>query len=134
MDANKPVIEELEELKQRLQAKLESLDEEMKDIKSKYQSVLTTLELLGHTTKLDLSASMFSSASYALKGLTQAQALERIARNNGGRIKVKEAKRILLNAGLIRTAKNANNIIFNVIQREEGKFKRVAPGEYELVA
>jgi hypothetical protein len=70
----------------------------------------------------------------AFRGLTQAQALEKIAKNGNGRFRIKDAKRILLDAGLIKTAKNANNIIYNVIQREEGKFRRISPGEYELVA
>lgn len=132
MEINKPLVDELDELRQKLQAKLDSLEVEIKDVKSKYQSVVTTLELLGRRVKVDLSATNPTEHS-GLSGLTQSQALERIAKNNGGRFKVREAKRILLGAGLIKTAKNANNIIFNVIQREDGKFVRVAPGEYELM-
>ena len=132
MEVNKAAIDELEELRIRLQAKIQSLQQEIQETKIKYQSVTTTLELLGFKTRLDLSAPL--SETSVLKGLTQAQALERIAKNNGGRVKVRDAKRILLGAGLIKTPKNANNIIFNVIQREEGKYRRVSPGEYELVA
>jgi len=134
MENNKQAFQELEELKQRLQAKMESLQQELQDTKLKYQSVLTTLELLGYKTGLNLSSESTIADISGFKGLTQFQALQRIARNNNGRFRLKDAKRILLGAGLIKTAKNANNIIYNVIQREEGKFKRVAPGEYELVA
>jgi hypothetical protein len=134
MENNKQAYQELEELKQRLQAKMETLQVEFQDAKLKYQSVVTTLELLGYKTGLNLSSENTVADISGFKGLTQFQALQRIARNNNGRFKLKDAKRILLGAGLIKTAKNANNIIYNVIQREEGKFKRVAPGEYELVA
>jgi len=133
MDTNTLVVTELEQLKQSLQARLDSLQVELNETKAKYQSVLTTLELLGHKKRLDLSEAPGAEFSW-LRGLTQAQALERIAKKNGGRVKVRDAKRILLSAGLIKTPKNANNIIFNVIQRVEGKFRRIAPGEYELVA
>jgi hypothetical protein len=67
------------------------------------------------------------------KGLTQVQALVKIAKDNGNnRFKMKEAKRLLLEAGLVKSKKNANTILFTAIQRSE-KFKRVAPGEYELL-
>ena len=113
---------------------MESLQQEYQQAKDQYQSVTTTIRLLGFKTGIDLTPFQESAIITGFRGLTQAQALEKIARGNGGRFKMKDAKRILLDAGLIKTAKNANNILYNVIQREEGKFKRVAPGEYELVA
>jgi len=134
METNSQAFVELEELRQKLQAKMQALQEEFQQTKNKYQSVITTLNLLGYKTGIDLTPAEGVAVISGFKGLTQAQALERIAKNNGGRFKMKDAKRILLDAGLIRTAKNANNILYNVIQREEGKFRRVAPGEYELVA
>jgi hypothetical protein len=135
MENNKQLYTELEELKLKLQARMESLQHEYNEAKAQYQSVVTTLGLLGFKPsglRLDPQAGT-GTFPFGFKGLTQAQALERIAKNNNGRFKIKEAKRILLEAGLIRTAKNANNIIYNVIVREEGKFRRIAPGEYELV-
>lgn len=134
MDNTNQTLVELTELREKLQAKMESLQQDYQQAKEQYQSVTTTIGLLGFKTGLDLSPFHDSTIVPGFRGLTQAQALEKIAKNNGGRFKMKEAKRILLGAGLIKTAKNANNILYNVIQREEGKFKRVAPGEYELVA
>src|SRR5438445_7314864 len=103
---------------------MQALQEEFQEAKDKYQSVTTTLNLLGYKTGIDLPPAEGVPVFSGFKGLTQAQALEKIAKTNGGRFKMKDAKRILLNAGLIRTAKNANNILYNVIQREEGKFRR----------
>ena len=133
MDTNKHVFDELEELKRKLQARMEALQLEYKETKDKYQSVVTTLGLLGFQTSVVLGTPSEGPFIPGFKGLTQAQALERLAKSNGGRFKMRDAKRALLDAGLIKTAKNANNILYNVIQREEGKWKRVAPGEYALV-
>jgi hypothetical protein len=60
------------------------------------------------------------------------EALTKIAKANNNRLKLITAKDLLLRAGVTKSRKNANNIIFNVIKRSE-LFKRVAPGEYELV-
>jgi hypothetical protein len=132
METNSHAFAELEELRKRLQAKMEALQEEFQEVKNQHQSVTTTLNLLGYKTGINLAPAEGAAVITGFNGLTQAQALERIAKNNGGRFKMKDAKRILVDAGLIKTAKNANNILYNVIQREEGKFRRVSPGEYEL--
>ena len=137
MDNNKPSHLDLMELKQSLQEKLDALYKQVERTKRDYESVVNTLQLLGYKQVADLTlnnATLLHLDATGYKGLTQAQALEKIARENGGRFRMKDAKRILVAAGLIKTPKNANNILHNVVQREEGKFRRVAPGEYELVA
>jgi hypothetical protein len=68
-----------------------------------------------------------------LQGLTQLQALVKIAKANNNRFKLSIAKDLLLRAGVTKSPKNANNIIFNVIKRSE-RFKWVAHGEYELLS
>jgi hypothetical protein len=138
MDNNKPSHSDLMELKQTLQEKLDALYKQVERTKRDYESVVNTLQLLGYKQIVGPTLSTIgvfqAVGDTGYKGLTQAQALEKIARENGGRFRMKDAKRILVAAGLIKTAKNANNILHNVVQREEGKFRRVAPGEYELVA
>jgi hypothetical protein len=67
------------------------------------------------------------------EGLTQVEGLIKLAKDSGkNRFRMKDAKRILVGAGLVKSRKNANTILFTAIQRSE-KFKRVAPGEYELI-
>ncbi len=139
MDNNKPSHSDLMELKQTLHDKLDALYKLVERTKRDYESVINTLQLLGYKQVADFTTTSTETTFHVVeteryKGLTQAQALERIAKENGGRFKMKDAKRILVAAGLIKTAKNANNILHNVVQREEGKFRRIAPGEYELVA
>jgi predicted transcriptional regulator of viral defense system len=65
--------------------------------------------------------------------MKQVPALKMIAEHGGGQLTTVTAKKLLLQAGLIRTPKNANNILFSVIQRS-GLFERVEPGVYRLIA
>lgn len=63
---------------------------------------------------------------------TQLHALIAMARKNNGKLLTKDAKRLLLACGLMRPTKNANNILYNVINRSE-RFRHVGAGEYELI-
>ena len=60
------------------------------------------------------------------------QALERICKSSmTGTFTVKNARRLLLKAGLIDNPKNASSVIHTVINRSE-RFERVRRGEYRL--
>jgi len=67
-----------------------------------------------------------------LRGKTQLQALLAIARAGNGQFKVNEAKRIMLQAGLIRNAKNAASILYTLISRNDHLFEKVDPGVYRV--
>jgi hypothetical protein len=66
-----------------------------------------------------------------LRKLTQLQAIVAIAVHNGGTVKAQDAKRLLIEAHVMRETKNSTNITHNVIIRS-GKFDRIGPGEYRL--
>lgn len=66
-----------------------------------------------------------------LHGKTQIEALVTIAKRGNGEFKVNEARRLLLQAGLIRNPKNASTIVNNVIKRSD-RFDRVKTGVYKL--
>jgi hypothetical protein len=69
----------------------------------------------------------------SLRGLTQIEALIKIARASGGKFRIADARGLLVSAGLIKSKKgNEANILFNAISRSD-KFRRVGHGEYELV-
>lgn len=124
--------EDLESLKQALGEQAAKLHGELKAIEERLGAVTLTLQML----RGGANASRENKDPYLreFKGLTQVQALMKIARDSGNnRFKLRDAKRILLDAGLIKTKKNANTILFTAIQRS-GKFARVAPGEYEVIA
>jgi hypothetical protein len=134
MTSMKQLFPEVEDLKRNLRAQLDTLTVQLTELKRQLESVETTCKLLkeqesGGKAFMQLAGSIFASD---LKGLTQLEALTKIAKANNNRLKLITAKDLLLRAGVTKSRKNANNIIFNVIKRSE-LFKRVAPGEYELV-
>ena len=67
-----------------------------------------------------------------LKGMTQTNALIRIARKGNGLLRANEAKRILLQAEMISNPKNAAAIVYTLIKRSD-RFEWVKPGVYKLV-
>ena len=62
---------------------------------------------------------------------TQMDGLMLIAGKDGS-IKVKEAQRLMVEAGFISNPKNAASILYTLISRSE-KFEKVKPGEYRLI-
>lgn len=139
MSNNDSTYIELISLRDRLDARQTELQGELEDVTRKLESVSTTLALLDGSDAMPLAhrvaVSRATTASIdiaSLRGLKQVEALTKIAKHNGGKIQTAVAKRLLLQAGLIKNPKNANNILFSVIQRS-GKFERVEPGVYRLI-
>src|SRR3990167_5287983 len=64
------------------------------------------------------------------KGKTQIQALLTIARASNGIFKANEAKRVMIEAGLISNPKNAASIVYTLIKNHEHLFEKVEPGVY----
>ncbi len=126
--------EELHGLKKTLYQKVERLRGELRETEAELQAVTKTLQLLtkGRGREEQEIESKVEAFIHELHGLTQVEALIKLAKANGNRFKTKDAKHILVAAGLIKSRKNAANILFTTTQRS-GKFMRVAPGEYELL-
>jgi hypothetical protein len=122
---------ELVNLKQRLEDKNQSLSRQLLEVQHQLKSVLTTLELLGRKDTPEPEANLIFPPEQ-VRGLTQHQALERIAKANNGRFKLVDAKKVLVAAGLVTTPKNAYSILAGAIRRG-AKFRKVGPGEYELI-
>ncbi len=131
MTKDNQAYEKLLELKQKLQAKMETLRKESEKATHEYLSVVTTLELLGHKG-IDLTAADMVVPPSVLEGMTQIQALEHIAKANNGKLKIKTAKRLFIAANLVKNPRNASNIIYTAIQRSE-RFRKSGRGEYELI-
>jgi hypothetical protein len=144
MRTNDPTYAGLIRLRDRLEIRHSELKRELDVITHQLESVSTTLELLDDSdavnTEENAGASAFGVVGSvpsnvdvsSLRGLTQVDALKLIAEHNGGQFYTSTAKRLLLQAGLIKNPKNANNIIFSVVQRS-GAFERVTPGVYRLI-
>jgi hypothetical protein len=141
MANNDTTYNDLLALRDRLDARQSELQAEIEDVTRKLESVSTTLALLdgddmplSHRTHINtrpLTATPLIDIA-ALRGLKQVQALVKIAEHGGGVLHTVEAKKLMLQAGLISNPKNAANILFSVMQRC-GKFERVEPGVYRLI-
>lgn len=68
-----------------------------------------------------------------LRGLKQLQAVVMIAKHFRGVVKAQDAKRLMINGGVMKETKNSTNITHNLIIRS-GRFERIAPGEYRLIS
>lgn len=129
---SKQSLENLENLKKRLTQRAERLKRELQQIEDDLISTDRTIHLLGQP-ETEADSAFPESYLREFEGLTQIQALVKIARTNGrNRLNVHEAKKLLLAAGLIsRHSKNATSIVYSAIIRSE-RFRKVARGEYEL--
>jgi len=125
--------EELELIQKELGEEVAKLRTRLKDVEEHLSAV--TLAIKVWKSKGPAAAANFESNPRLreFRGLTQVQALVKIARDSGNnRFRLRDAKNLLLEAGLVKSKKNAGTILFTAIQRSE-KFKRIAPGEYELI-
>jgi hypothetical protein len=139
MRTNDATYNELIALRDRLDARQTKLQRELEDVTRKLQSVSMTLALLDDDSSP--SDQVFAVPHHdtggfidvsSLRGMKQVEALTKIAQHEDGVLRTATAKRLFLQAGLIKTPKNANNIIFAVVNRS-GLFDRIEPGVYRLI-
>jgi hypothetical protein len=124
---------ELEQIEQELSLQRENLRSQLKYIEERLAAVVLAIQVWKNTGPAATSKNESNPYLRTLRGLTQVQALVKIAKDGGNnRFKLKDAKNLLLEAGLVKSKKNASTILFTAIHRS-GKFKRVAPGEYEVL-
>lgn len=130
-DTKESYQEKLEALKTSLAKQVMVLRADLHTAETNLQAVVTTMNLVrGGVAETEVQADDYIRG---FRGLTQVQALIKLAQDNGtNRFRIADAKRLLISAGLIKSKKNASNILYNAIQRSE-KFERVAPGEYQLI-
>jgi hypothetical protein len=142
MKTNDQTYLDLVAWRDKLDSRQTELQAELEDVTRKLESVSTALALLdgtppplSHRAALvegSISRGTIPIDVASLRGLKQVEALTKIAQHSGGQFQTTVAKKLLLQAGLISNPKNANNILFSVIQRS-GKFERVEPGVYRLI-
>jgi hypothetical protein len=125
--------EELELIKAKLSEKIRRMRVELNNAEEALHAVSLAINVWKREGSAAASRVELNPQLREFRGLTQVEALIKIAKDSGiNRFKLKEAKKTLIEAGLVKNPKNANTILFTAIQRSE-KFKRVAPGEYELI-
>src|SRR5439155_17025870 len=98
------------------------------------QAVSTTLRLLknGHEATGTLATKSLLIPASVFVGKTQRAALAEIAKRNGGIVKVGEARRILIDAGVIRDAKNTWGLLYTTMSRSP-EFEKSGRGQFMLV-
>jgi len=123
--------EELEQIKTELAGQADRLRSQLKDTEAHLAAIVLAIEVWKSKSKSKAVES--NPLVKELRGMTQVQALIHLAKHNGNnRFRIKDAKKILMEAGVVKSKKNASTILFTTIQRS-GKFMRVAPGEYEIL-
>ncbi|MBA7542873.1 hypothetical protein ES705_35198 [subsurface metagenome] len=103
-------------------------------------AVETTLQLIGYKGKEKAVLSTYGELVKKLREkrkkdkMTQIEALIEIAHTIGeeNKFKIKEAKQIMINAGFFENPKNANSILYTIIERSE-KFEKIEPGIYKPI-
>lgn len=131
MSSAETTINELTNLVSKLRNQRTLIQKQLADLDEQIHAVEHTTRLLSLDGKVGITNSE-SAIVLELHGKTHLGALEYIASKNNNIVKVTDAKRLMIQAGLIKNAKNALSMLYTVIARSE-KFERINPGEYKLV-
>ncbi len=124
MGEKQTTIQYLTQVKRELTAERERLIR----VEKQLLSVSETLDLLLHKEE---KGAPLGFEIRQLHGLTQVQALVRIAKSNGGTLKLRDGKNLLISAGLVQDTKKASQRIHGAVTRS-GVFEKIARGEYRL--
>jgi|SRR5580698_2805340 hypothetical protein len=126
---NQQQIDQLKALRDRLQNQETKISQRLAQVREHLNAVTLTISLMGEEPeKEEVPAGI---PIRELQGMKQVEALTYIAQRNGGRVRIVDAKKLLIKAGVMKSTKNAYGILYTVINRS-GKFNHRGPGEYEL--
>jgi hypothetical protein len=126
-----------------LSARRQSLSNEIDSIDEQIRAVTITSRLLtaeGTAYPEDRPATSAATVTNSqvevssLRGMTARQAMSIIAKANNGRIRVSDAKDLLINASILKDSKNTWNIVYTILKRAS-EFEKVdgEPGLFRLV-
>jgi hypothetical protein len=124
------ILDELTGLIVRLRKKKTEVEAQLSLVDAQISAVEITLNLLRTDKMPDLSQTYDSLVS-EISGKTLLEALVAVARKSNNRLRVREAKRLLLEAGLLGNSKNALSVLYTTISRSN-RFEKVKPGEYKI--
>jgi hypothetical protein len=129
------VLVELSKLIGTLRRRESETKQALDDILEQIKAVEITMRLCRHDgaqTTPDIHDALVAELRKAkAQKKTQMDGLILIASKDGS-IKVKEAQRLMVEAGFVSNPKNAASILYTLISRSE-KFEKVKPGEYKLI-
>ena len=122
----------LQEIRSRLEAKVERLSQQYKEAKRKYESVVTALELLADNPSKKPPVSEIAVENSEVAGKTLKEALLYIAEKCDGVLKVTPVRKFLIEADVVRNGQSGSNRL-NATLGEMPEFERVSRGRYRLV-
>jgi len=131
METEITTLNELTNLTNKLRNQRAIIQKQISELDEQIRAVEHTMHLLNLDGKASVT-NFDNSIIFELHGKTYLGALEYIASKNNNIIKVTDAKRLMVQAGLIKNAKNALSMLYTIIARSE-KFKKISPGEYKLI-
>ena len=126
------MLDELSQLISKLRHEREEAAKELTNIDEQLRAVETTMSIY-RKTYTPHEPAIYKTISSELKGKTQLEALVHIASKSGGQFRVVDAKRLMSEAGMFRNPKNVLSMLYTIINRS-GKFEKISPGVYKLVA
>lgn len=116
----------------KLRADKKRIEEQVREIDANIEAAKRTLHLLRENSNVTGPASSVIPISAAeLVGKSQLQALITIAEKNDGVVSVKDAKHILLDAGIMHNPKTAYQQITAILIKNK-RFEWAATGKYRL--
>lgn len=123
-------------------ALMEEYEERLATLRQRIAAVQLTLDLFVNVPQIGptdatgyrpIQAPGVNGWRSKLAGLTQPQALARIAEENGGRLRITEAKRILIAAGHVKGShKNVSSHIYHLLGNSD-RWRKEEPGLFRLV-
>lgn len=136
-----PMIEHLRRAQESVRRKIEetktSLAQAEEDLHniigtiSFYERNLPMREIARPSMNLAPMKPMGTFGPSSLHGMSHRQAVVAIAKHNNGTIKAQEAKRLMIQAGVMRDTKNSTHMVHNAIITSE-RFERIGRGEFRL--
>ena len=126
-------LEQLRQLQNTLKAREAELRKDLGVLLEDLNAVNRTMSLMRQQLNLPMPLTSPAVDPKKLEGKTYLAAIITIAKANNNRVKVLEAKDLLIKAGIAKNPKTAYQQITGTILRS-GQFGHPGPGEYELVA
>jgi hypothetical protein len=132
MGDRQKAISYLTQLKREMGLQREQLLRPVQALDKKLSGITAALAVLLEEPKKELAPAGMSDFPLAkLKHLSHRQAVIVLARHNGGTIKAQDARRILIQSGIMSDTKNSTNMAHNAIL-QSGAFERIGRGEFRL--
>jgi len=132
MKSTNPVLNELLNLAAKLRAKRPQIENRLAELDAKLKAIETTLQLYADEKKLG-SVRRHRLSGDDFKGLTQLEALKKIAEMSGGLVNASDAKRFFITAGLSKgNPKNLAPHIYGMLKNSPD-FEWASPGTFRLV-